>query len=536
MILNHPIGDLNPQLIREVKGRLTRQSFWLTIGVAILIQIVLLLICQSLLPHEIQLHHHNRYCLGDPQGYHPLCTLDEAGHIRLNLSLWWQDIFRLVTWVIPILWIAGSVYVLIGDWVKERRQGTLNFIQLSPRSNTTILVGKLLGVPILLHLFVLTFLPLHLCSALGGQISPFQLLCFYGVLLGLWGVLGTGALLFASLGGSQPWLGTTLVTLGAYPLFWMISYGLWGDQWTHWGEELRQSLSEVSWFDLPVGSHVGLGSLFLLIGCGVAIGGIWWTLTRRFGSVDLTVLSKRSSYLLTACLQLTGMGFFWSTLSAGEALLHFELHEHIVLFWILQIPFWLALIWSLAPQRQAILDWVYYRREQASFQPFTLLRDLVWGEKSPLILALGINLGIVLLLWLSFLLLLPMPAFRKFDQEVLALIAPISLWWIYGVVSQLLLLPRGYRHWWNIVGLLAMLFVPLFGASFWIHALNRSEGVWVFFVYGAGSAYVDRFTLPDTLIGLALPWLLLGVLVGFFITRIRNMGRSETQQILSSIE
>ncbi len=535
MILSHPIADLNPQLIREVKGRLTRQSLWLTIGGPILIQIVLLLIFQSLLPHEFQLDQSNRYCWGDPRELDPLCTLDPANRFLLNMSLWWQDIFRLITWVIPTLWIGGSVYVLIGDLTKERKQGTLNFIQLSPRSSTTILMGKLLGVPILLHLPVLTFLPLHLVSALWGQISPFQLLCFYGVLLGLWGVLGTGALLFASLGGSQPWLGATLVTLGIYPLLWMISHGLWGDPWTHWGEELRQSLFEVAWFDLPVGSHVGLGSLFLLISCGVAMGWIWWTLTRRFGSVDLTVLSKRSSYLLTLCLHLTGMGFLWSTLSTGETLFHFNLHDAIVLFWILQIPFWLALIWSLTPHRQAILDWVYYRREQASFQPFTLLRDLVWGEKSPMVLALGINLGIVLLLWLSFLLLIPMPTVRKFDQ-VLALLAPISLWWIYGVVGQLLLLPRGHRRWWNIAGLLGVLFVPLVGGSLWVDVLNRSAGIWIFFVYGAGSAYIDRFPLPGTLIGLTLPWLLLGVLIGFLITRIQNMGRSETQRILSSVE
>ncbi|RQH23304.1 hypothetical protein D5R40_27115 [Okeania hirsuta] len=48
--------------------------------------------------------------------------------------------------------LIGGVYMLVADLAKEKRLGTLNFIRLSPQSIQKILLGKLLGVPILIYL------------------------------------------------------------------------------------------------------------------------------------------------------------------------------------------------------------------------------------------------------------------------------------------------------------------------------------------------------------------------------------------------
>ncbi len=550
MISWNPIGDWNPQLIREVRGRLRSHGLWLTLGGAILAQVILMLIF-ALLPQILMLIFAqqtlltnsdpinpgpiSRYCTGQmtyPEAYEFVCEFNPAGDLILNLQLWWQDLFRLITWAVPLIWLTGSVYVLIGDLVKERRQGTLNFIQLSPRSALSIGLGKLLGVPILLHLLATSFLPLHGLSAILGQIDGSHLLWFYGVLLGFWGVLCSGAMLFALLGGSQAWLGAIAAMLGIHPTLWLIAFGLWRDEWKDrgWGLDLSNELAQITWFDLPVGSQVWMAGLFVMVSCGVAMAWIGWTMIRRFEWAERTILSKRSSYLLTLCLNLFCLGFLWSVLSQGWI---FSYPDQIVVFSCLQIPFWLTLILCLLPRRQAILDWIYYRREQGNSQSLTLIRDLLWGENSPPILTLGINLGIMVLVWLPLVMLVPIESAQKWER-ILGMMAIVALWGIYGVIAQLLLLVKGSRPWWPGAGMVGLLVIPFLASSFWHDALWRPIGIWVFFVYGAGSFHVDHFPLHGTLIGLSLPWLALGILLGVLRAWIHRLGRSETQQILSS--
>lgn len=536
MISWNQIGDWNPQLIREVRGRLRSSGLWLTLGGAILAQVLLMVVFYSLVPQKTWVDPVSRYCTGymTYEGSHEfVCELNAAGDLILNMQVWWQDLFRLLTWAVPLIWLTGSVYILIGDLVKERQQGTLNFVQLSPRSALSICVGKLLGVPILLHLLAGSFLPLHLLAAAWGQIDGSHLVWFYGGLLGVWGMLSAGAMLFALLGGSQPWLGTVAALLGIHPALWLIAFGLWRDEWKQWGWAVDRSaeLVQFNWFGLPIGSTVWMAGLFVMISCGVALAWIGWTMIRRFEWGERTLLSKRSSYLLTLCLNLFGVGFVWSTLSPqGWIPSHLPPQDQVVVFSGVQIPFGLALILSLLPRRQAILDWIYYRRDRASSQPMTLIRDLIWGENSPPILALGINLGIMLLIWLPLVMMEPLHLALK-GEVSLGIMAIVPLWGIYGVSAQLLGLMRGGRPWWPGAGIVGLLCVPFLVGALWHEALGGSTGIWVFFVYGAGSVHVDHFPLPGTLIGMSLPWLVLGILIGVLVSRIRSLGRSEAQQI-----
>jgi ABC-type Na+ efflux pump permease subunit len=74
--------------------------------------------------------------------------------------------------------IVIGTYLLISDLAHEERRGTLNFIRLSPQSPENILVGKLLGVPILLYLVAVLAVPLHLWAGLAAQISLMRILSF----------------------------------------------------------------------------------------------------------------------------------------------------------------------------------------------------------------------------------------------------------------------------------------------------------------------------------------------------------------------
>ena len=58
------------------------------------------------------------------------------------------------------------MYSLISDLNRERKSGTFDFIKLSPQSGRSIFIGKLIGVPSLVYLAILSFVPLHLGLAL----------------------------------------------------------------------------------------------------------------------------------------------------------------------------------------------------------------------------------------------------------------------------------------------------------------------------------------------------------------------------------
>jgi ABC-type transport system involved in multi-copper enzyme maturation permease subunit len=93
--------------------------------------------------------------------------------------------------------------MLVTDIGNEAEKGTLNFLRLSPRSSANILIGKLLGVPILSYLTILLLLPLHLLSAV-LSITPLSFLLSTYFALGLWsGLLLAVVALLGFFGGSQ---------------------------------------------------------------------------------------------------------------------------------------------------------------------------------------------------------------------------------------------------------------------------------------------------------------------------------------------
>ncbi|WP_306297024.1 ABC transporter ATP-binding protein [Nostoc sp. C052] len=74
----------------------------------------------------------------------------------------WENIFLTLSVIFIFTLLFTGTYLLISDLAKEETCGTLNFIRLSPQSETSILTGKLLGVPSLIYLTILVAVPLHL--------------------------------------------------------------------------------------------------------------------------------------------------------------------------------------------------------------------------------------------------------------------------------------------------------------------------------------------------------------------------------------
>ncbi|NEQ78703.1 MAG: ABC transporter permease, partial [Okeania sp. SIO2C9] len=119
---------------------------------------------------------------------------------------------------------------------------------------------------------------------------------------------------------------------------------------------------------------------------------VWQGLQRCFRNPNTTILSKRQSYLLIACLEGVILGCavqgreYSNNSWAFDNLFYLAFFSAILLF---------GLIATLSPSRQTLLDWVHSRRERAShpqgFRKNTLLSDLIWGEKSPAIVAIAIN-------------------------------------------------------------------------------------------------------------------------------------------------
>ncbi len=141
--LDH-VSNWNPQFRRELKTRLNLPNLAIATLVSLLTQVLTLI-----LPDPRVLEFNNHYWYITPH--------------------WWLNICELLDREIWLVLAIGGIYLLAKDFDREIRSGTLNLVNLSLAQPLEILLGKLLGVPILIYWMVLLALPLHVTSVL--QIS-----------------------------------------------------------------------------------------------------------------------------------------------------------------------------------------------------------------------------------------------------------------------------------------------------------------------------------------------------------------------------
>jgi hypothetical protein len=371
------IGDWNPQFLRECRGRLKPRSIAAAITLSAIAQLLMY-----------------------------LSFVQRAQWTRDHL-IDWGGLWTAMIWLMTYGLIAIGSYFLINDITQEDRLGTLNFIRLSPRPGQEILWGKLLGVPILCYLAVAVAIPLHGIAAMLGGVGLVYFLSFYLMLLAGAIFFFSAALLIGFLTSSRRVVaGQQSAAALAFTIPLVLSgipaYLNWNFQ-TVWRDAPGSNSSwrpEIQWVYLPLSSNLWLAHFFTLVVFGIGTAFLWRMLLRRFLTPRSTAMSKRMSYALVAFLEVVVLGFALHSrvTPAGRLYINFPG------LYIFNFLLFLGLIFILCPLRQELLDWLRFRYSVhgestlSSPQRFSwlgALRDLVWVDSSPGVVAIALNLLIV---------------------------------------------------------------------------------------------------------------------------------------------
>jgi hypothetical protein len=599
------IGDWNPQLFRELKGRLNLRNIAIALATSLLGQLILFMswlsqfeirktyyydlrspFCrlrdtyQSTLQNyreleqqyrqlQQQFAHYSSTKYYDPEKISFLkgkiaevkTVLDQRNtrcpEDALNLPLLWQDhALHLFAWFsifMIFIMLAVGTYMLIADLAGEERRGTLNFIRLSPQSTQSVLGGKLLGVPIMLYLAAVLALPLHLWVGLSAQIPLVEILSFWAVLIASCAFFYSGALLFGSItswfSGFQAWLGSGGLlcflfivnnkSLMGSPADWLHLFApsvvlpylidKTGSSYSHYsgfpfGHGVIQGLQ---WFYFPIGA-TGIGIvLFALVNYGLWSYWIWQALNRRFRNPNTTILSKRQSYLLTACFTVVSLGFALQTPKAGYDLQGFN---NFFLLLSINLLLLVSLIAALSPHRQALQDWARYHHTKKS----SLLKDLMLAEKSPAVVAIAINLAIACTPVAVWILLWPLGSDSDNRMQVLSgLLLLLNLVLIYATLTQLMLLMKtNKRALWAAGTVVGVSLVPPFFLSLLsIYPGKDWGGLWLLTTAPWDALKYTSIALFAQV--LFIQWSILGVLSWQLTRQLRQAGESASKALFA---
>lgn len=523
MLLNclYLFADWNPQLFRELKGRLNVRNVTAEIVSFLLLQLTFLFGWQ-----------------------------DNA----LSKFLWLN---LMITFA---LLVVGS-FLLISDFAQEEHRGTLNFIRFSPQSAQSILIGKMLGVPVLLYLAVLLTIPLNLGLGLSAHIPLFVIFCFYAVLVANCALFYSIALLFSLVSpwfsGLQAWLGGGAV-LG-FLLFtfnqsihqsatgWLnlfspsgillylvnlaasaenkadLSYYFFGANNHHLFEHL--DISHWEWFNLPISATFLSLLIFTLLNYSFGTYWIWQALNRRFHNPHASLLSRKQSYILAACFAQAALGFALPAWQEPNNLSSQLLLDNFHALLSVNLLLIVSLIATLTPHRQACIDWVRYRRKKAS----ALIQDLLWAENSPAIIAIAINLVITfvpMVAWILF-----WPVLSDGDNRMLilsGLILFLNLITIYAVLVQSMLLMKSpFRGVWAAGTVVATtLLPPLILSLLSINPGDHWGGLWLLTTYPWDALrYTSGAPVVQTILA---QWSLFSLLIWQLTRQLHKIGNEKS--------
>ncbi|QLE51541.1 ABC transporter permease [Nostoc sp. C057] len=579
------IGDWNPQLLRELKGRLKFFNVAIAVATSLLLQLVVFLYQLREFPDD-QYSLTNTYCRlsqvyqrQQNQTYqqsdqyqipnlNDLLTKNICPQNQIDWQLWWRDHWEYIFLTLSVIFVftllVAGTYLLINDLAKEESRGTLNFIRLSPQSETSILTGKLLGVPSLVYLVILVAVPLHLLAGRSAEIAFSYILSYYAILVASCIFFYSSALLFGLISrlfsGFQPWLGSGAVLLFLFTVMgfasssssnilnnstaWIRLFAPWDTINYLFPNLLRvyngSQLKNLEFFYLPLGTNVVSIVGLHLLNLGVCSYGILQALKRSFRNPQASIISKGQSYVLVAFCQVMMWGF---TLQSWNNNSNFyeQVGQNLVFLAIYNLGLLFSLIAIISPHRQDVQDWARYRHQEASSRK-SVWRDLIWAEKSPALVAIAINLAIVtipLLVWISITSVFDTDyshngAGDNFNRlKVLSSVAlSISIIMIYATIAQLiLLLKTPKRSFWAIGTIGTVTFLPpmileFLGISSWKHPT-----VWLFSPFPWSAIQYSGVT---TIFMAFLAQLSVLALLNFQLTtQVRLAGESATKALLA---
>lgn len=600
------LGEWNPQLFRELKGRLTVRNVAITIGTSLLSQLLVILFWLNRLPKHSYAYQYQiweKYCrlrplheaaqrqwpqlqqqyaqlqtqfarYSSPQNYDPVKIQqlkDQIAQVKakqadiqsllgsqacpttaIDFDLWWHDYYSQVfvslsMFTLFTLLVVGA-FMLINDLAQEERRGTLNFIRLTPQSSQSILTGKLLGVPVLLYLGVILTLPLSVGLGFAAQISVIEIFGFWTVVVAACAFFYSAALLLGLvsswLNGFQAWLGSGAVFIFLFaanlrglektPTDWLNLFNpsvllpylvnRAGSSYTEF-PFFHGAIEKLQWFYLPLGAMGVSVFAFALLNYGLWTYWIGQALKRRFRNPNVTMLSKQQSYLLVACSTVITLGFAWQSPRNGlSSQFFFNFHALLTINLLL----FLALIAALSPHRQVLQDWARYRHTKI----YSLVQDLIWGEKSPAIGAIAINLLITFVPIAGWIFLWPV----EFDLKLQAfssLILTLTVILFYATVAQLMLLMKtNKRAIWAVGLVMAISFFPpviLTGLS--IYPTQNGGSLWLLTSFPWRAVEYVSFTRLLQVLG--IQWAALGLLNLQLTRQLGKAGESATKVLLA---
>lgn len=561
------VGEWNPQLFREAKGRLTGRNIAIASIISFLTQGLIYLCFRSLLPpleleRKLPLdpydYPRSPYCFGELPGQashsNDFCIPDLSNQVPILWDKWWLDVFLTFSIISLIALLVIGVYMLMADLSREERRGTLNFIRLSPQTASSILTGKILGVPILLYGAIALSLPLQLIAGLKAGISFPLILAFYLIVGCACACFYSAGLLYtlvsSNLGGFQVWLASGVV-LGFVSIFSQIIVGVndishtpfdWlyclypGIMLPHlinatsvsYDNFLQvSSLAEIRWFGQAIWGNAAVMTLVLVANFSLINYWMWQGLNRRFHNATQTVWSKTQSYWLVGSLGLVVLGFvpqvsYWQNPEDSYIL-------NFAIFLGFEMILMLGITAALSPHRQTLIDWARYRH-QAKTKTRNLFRDLVTGEDSPALLAIAINLGILTSMMLPLALCLPLEEHRP--AILGGMLFNVSLILIYAGVAQILLLMKTpKRAAWSAVGVTTLLVMPFIVAA--IFQVNPYHEPFLWLFTAMPLVAFESATTSTILWGLLGQWTAV-TLVTFQMQRhLRKAGESSTKQLMT---
>jgi hypothetical protein len=538
------VGDSNPQIFRELKERLTLQNIGITSFAVLVAQGFIFLYFNSQIPTptygDYPVPHtlaeiHSNYCNFSNHNYNyeeQLCKLTEAGEFAINWQVWWSNIFTCSSWILGLGLMLGSVYLLVADLIQEEKRGTLNFIRLSPQSAREIFVGKILGVPILVYLAAALMIPLHFSSGLTAGANVLLLTSWYIAIGSLWFLCSSAAVLYVLLGGIQA-IVTTLAV--AYPIGIVIfvlnqiaSATINKDDWLN-----NISSNYISWFGLSVfGSAIGLYT-FVTGVCFVANYWVWEAVERRYLNPTATMISKTQSYLINVCVQILITGFAIPLIFRSNYVR--ELNGVAVIdFMALAL-----LIPMLLPSKQALQDWSRYRRErvthqQRQFWQRELVQDLLFNDKSPALLAIAINIGMAMLLWIP----VSIVTFGSHSNGIRFLASgclATTLILIYATIAHLgLFLNLKKRNLWMAAVLGCLMILPL-GVTYILSPIHSPSGIAAIVLLFSPFAPIGIMGLAggSILTTFAAQLAILGLLTRQLQQKLQISGQSQSKELLA---
>jgi hypothetical protein len=290
---------------------------------------------------------------------------------------------------------------------------------------------------------------------------------------------------------------------------------------------------DMQWFFLPISEHLAIAHGFTLLNAGLGIYWVWHVLNRCFCSPTAALLSKRHSYFMTAHIELLMLGFLvpisgsLSAVSDWFAVLLCVCLANLIWFGVLMV--------LLSPQRQVLLDWARYRHSMSiSASGGTrqaLMADLVWGDKSPALVAMLLNFSIVVVMLGTWILLEPLAASKLRLLAGLAL--SLTLLAIYTAIAQFSALAKSRQQVLQVATAIggAAVLPPLILVLLAQGEPNQAKELMLFSpLLWLVLEKVSKTAIAVSLLG---QWSLLGLLSYRFTQKLRRLGASETKALLS---